>query len=82
MKELEYVKTIAESQLIELNDNLRDERKQKHIYKQQLDDQIQKVKQQQQLRNSYSCFGSFLFIGISSSFKLSTSDTKWYTYKF
>ncbi len=44
MKELEYVKTIAESQLIELNDNLRDERKQKHIYKQQLDDQIQKVK--------------------------------------
>jgi hypothetical protein len=43
MKELESLKAIAESQIIELHNNLRDERKQKHIYKQQLDEQIQKV---------------------------------------
>ncbi|CAF3763609.1 unnamed protein product [Rotaria sp. Silwood1] len=41
MKELESLKAIAESQLIELHDNLRDEREQKHIYKKQLDHRIQ-----------------------------------------
>ncbi|CAF3734565.1 unnamed protein product [Adineta steineri] len=41
MKELESLKAIAESQLIELHNNLRDEREQKHIYKQQLDHRIQ-----------------------------------------
>ncbi|CAF0768921.1 unnamed protein product [Rotaria sordida] len=41
MKELESLKGIAESQLIELHNNLRDEREQKHIYKQQLDHRIQ-----------------------------------------
>jgi hypothetical protein len=57
MKELEDVKTIAESQLIELHDNLRDERKQKHIYKQQLDEQTQKVKKNKTTTiNSYSYF--------------------------
>jgi hypothetical protein len=45
IKELESLKAIAESQLIELHDNLRDERKQKHIYQQQSDDRIQKVKE-------------------------------------
>lgn len=43
MKELESLKSIAESQLIELHNNLRDEREQKHIYKQQLDHRIQQV---------------------------------------
>jgi hypothetical protein len=43
MKELESLKAIAESQLIELHNNLRDEREQKHIYKQQLDHRIQQV---------------------------------------
>ncbi|CAF1621389.1 unnamed protein product [Adineta ricciae] len=47
MKELESLKSIAESQLIELHNNLRDEREQKHIYKQQLDYRIQ----QESLRN-------------------------------
>ncbi|CAF1193571.1 unnamed protein product [Rotaria sp. Silwood1] len=47
MKELESLKAIAESQLIELHNNLRDEREQKHIYKQQLDHRIQ----QESLRN-------------------------------
>ncbi|CAF3333780.1 unnamed protein product [Rotaria socialis] len=41
MKELESLKAIAESQLIELHNSLRDEREQKHIYKQQLDHRIQ-----------------------------------------
>lgn len=41
MKELEALKGIAESQLIELHNSLRDEREQKHIYKQQLDHRIQ-----------------------------------------
>lgn len=44
MKEIESLKIIAESQLIELHDSLRDERKQKRVYKQQLDEQMQKVK--------------------------------------
>lgn len=44
MKDLESLKIIAESQLIELYETLRDERKQKYIYKQQLDDYTQKVK--------------------------------------
>lgn len=48
MKELESLKSIAESQLIELHNNLRDEREQKHIYKQQLDHRIQQV--------LYKCF--------------------------
>ncbi len=52
-KELQSLKTIAESQLIELHNHLRDERKEKHIYKQQLDNQIQKVKQNIQLSHSY-----------------------------
>jgi hypothetical protein len=43
MKELESLKIIAESQLTELHNNLRDEREQKHIYKQQLDNRIQQV---------------------------------------
>lgn len=43
MKELESLKSIAESQLIELHNNLRDEREQKHIYKQQLDHRVQQV---------------------------------------
>jgi hypothetical protein len=43
MKELESLKAIAESQLIELHNSLRDEREQKHIYKQQLDHRIQQV---------------------------------------
>ena len=43
MKELESLKGIAESQLIELHNSLRDEREQKHIYKQQLDHRIQQV---------------------------------------
>ena len=43
MKELESLKAIAESQLIELHNNLRDEREQKHIYKKQLDNRIQQV---------------------------------------
>lgn len=43
MKELESLKFIAESQLIELHNSLRDEREQKHIYKQQLDHRIQQV---------------------------------------
>ncbi|CAF3860515.1 unnamed protein product [Adineta steineri] len=47
MKELESLKAIAESQLIELHNNLRDEREQKHIYKQQLDHRVQ----QDSLRN-------------------------------
>ncbi|CAF4769710.1 unnamed protein product, partial [Rotaria socialis] len=47
MKELESLKAISESQLIELHNNLRDEREQKHIYKQQLDHRIQ----QESLRN-------------------------------
>lgn len=47
MKELESLKFIAESQLIELHNSLRDEREQKHIYKQQLDHRIQ----QESLRN-------------------------------
>lgn len=45
MKELESLKAIAESQLIELHNNLRDEREQKHIYKQQLDHRVQQVRQ-------------------------------------
>ena len=44
MKELESLKAISESQLIELHNSLRDEREQKHIYKQQLDHRIQQVK--------------------------------------
>ncbi|CAF1669602.1 unnamed protein product, partial [Adineta ricciae] len=47
MKELESLKSISESQLIELHNSLRDEREQKHIYKQQLDHRIQ----QETLRN-------------------------------
>jgi hypothetical protein len=43
MKEVESLKAIAESQLIELHNSLRDEREQKHIYKQQLDHRIQQV---------------------------------------
>ena len=43
MKEIESLKGIAESQLIELHNSLRDEREQKHIYKQQLDHRIQQV---------------------------------------
>ena len=43
MKELESLKSISESQLIELHNSLRDEREQKHIYKQQLDHRIQQV---------------------------------------
>jgi len=43
MKELKSLKSIAESQLIELHNSLRDEREQKHIYKQQLDHRIQQV---------------------------------------
>lgn len=44
MKELESLKAIAESQLIELHNSLRDEREQKHIYKQQLDHRVQQVR--------------------------------------
>ncbi|CAF1560705.1 unnamed protein product [Adineta ricciae] len=47
MKELESLKSISESQIIELHNSLRDEREQKHIYKQQLDHRIQ----QETLRN-------------------------------
>jgi hypothetical protein len=43
IKELECLKTIAETQIIELHNNLRDEREQKYIYKQQLDHRIQQV---------------------------------------
>jgi len=43
MKELESLKAIAESQLIELHNSLRDEREKKHIYKQQLNHQIKQV---------------------------------------
>ena len=46
MKELESLKAIAESQLIDLHNNLRDEREQKHIYKQQLDHRVQQVRRE------------------------------------
>ena len=60
MKELESLKSISESQLIELHNNLRDEREQKHIYKQQLDYRIQQV------LTFYSLFPLMsLFLGIS-----------------
>ena len=45
MKELESLKAIAGSQLAELHNTLRDEREQKHIYKQQLDHRIEQVAQ-------------------------------------
>jgi len=41
MEELKSLKSIAESQLTDLHNSLRDEREQKHIYKQQLDHRIQ-----------------------------------------
>ncbi|CAF0878574.1 unnamed protein product [Rotaria sordida] len=47
MQELKSLKSITESQIIELHNNLRDEREQKRIYKQQLDHRIQ----QESLRN-------------------------------
>lgn len=43
MKDLESLKTIAESQITELHETLRDERKQKHSYKLQLNEYKQKV---------------------------------------
>jgi hypothetical protein len=59
MKELESLKAIAESQLIELHNNLRDEREQKHIYKQQLDHRIQQVFF---IENKISQFELFFFL--------------------
>lgn len=59
MKELESLKAIAESQLIELHNSLRDEREQKHIYKQQLDHRIQQVFYSKILFFSLSSFFSF-----------------------
>jgi len=64
IKELESLKAIAESQFIELHDNLRDERKQKHIYKQQLDNQIQNVTNKS--IKLIFLFRFYSFIGISS----------------
>ena len=40
---MESLKTIAQSQIIELHENVQEERKQKHMYKQQLHEQMQKV---------------------------------------
>ncbi len=74
MKELESLKAIAESQLIELHNSLRDEREQKHIYNQQLDHRIQQV-----FQTFLSLFLShhFSFKGISSKFGYITYDIKW-----
>jgi hypothetical protein len=82
MKELESLKAIAESQLIELHNSLRDEREQKHIYKQQLDHRIQQV-----FQNKIFFFSQFFFFfikGISSKFGFITFNIKWsywYTYR-
>ena len=73
MKELESLKAIAESQLIELHSSLRDEREQKHIYKQQLDHRIQQVV-------SLHEFPSFHFeitTGIASKSGLDPYDIEW-----
>ena len=59
MKELESLKAIAGSQLAELHNTLRDEREQKHIYKQQLDHRIEQVWRHGRRRISFGTLVSF-----------------------
>lgn len=77
MKELESLKAIAESQLIELHNNLRDEREQKHIYKKQLDHRIQQVFKLRKKNLFHSNDFYFLLKGISTKFRQFTNDIKW-----
>ena len=81
MKELESLKSIAESQLIELHNSLRDEREQKHIYKQQLDHRIQQVKEKKFLLLFFSLVilkttNVHLFQGITSKLVQSSYDVE------
>ena len=77
MKELESLKSISESQLIELHNSLRDEREQKHIYKQQLDHRIQQVCLSTNAFSLNVAFFFLSFVGNSTKSRFVTYDTEW-----